>query len=164
MNNTDTFNQWLKDKQKKENDMKKVKQKKEFKKGDVIKCVELSQGKIPRDCFEFLLTYKRFKVVDVNEKMNIYLGYNLLENGNPYYFSPNRFELIDGTAPLKDLNTDENVDDEGEQKSKKTMTGKDFLMSYFDRPVVGLDVDLEDDLPDDGMFDEAEPPSDGLEY
>jgi hypothetical protein len=52
------------------------------------------------DCVDFLLTYKKFRVREVTDKLNIDIGHKL-ENGNPYYFSPNRFELINGVAPLQ---------------------------------------------------------------
>lgn len=76
-------------------------EKKEFKIGDIIKCVDSDPGKLPKDCYEFIMTYKKFKVLDVNGKLNIDLGHRLVENGNPYYFSPNRFELLNGIAPKK---------------------------------------------------------------
>lgn len=81
---------------------KKSKDKKIFKVGDIVKCIDNHAGKnMPPDSIDFLLTYKKFKVKDVNDKLNIDIGHRLAENGNPYYFSPNRFELIDGVAPVK---------------------------------------------------------------
>jgi hypothetical protein len=87
---------------------KKEKDKKIFKIGDWIKCIDTKPSKnMEPECAEFLVTYKKFRVKDVNEKLNIYLGFNLSSNGNPYYFSPNRFELLEGNAPVmkaSDLN------------------------------------------------------------
>lgn len=81
---------------------KKSKDKKIFKVGDIVKCIDNHAGKnMPPDVIDFLLTYKKFKVRDVNDKLNIDIGHKLAENGNPYYYSPNRFELIDGIAPVK---------------------------------------------------------------
>lgn len=81
---------------------KKSKDKKIFKVGDIVKCIDNHAGKnMPPDVIDFLLTYKKFKVRDVNDKLNIDIGHKLAENGNPYYYSPNRFELLDGIAPVK---------------------------------------------------------------
>jgi hypothetical protein len=91
----------IKDDSKKTDSDKKQKTKKFFKKGDIIKCISNDKGKLPEDCHQFLLTYKKFKVIDVNENLNIDIGHRLQENGHPYYFTPDRFELINGTAPLK---------------------------------------------------------------
>jgi hypothetical protein len=82
---------------------KKKKEKKQFKVGDVIKCVDTKKGKLPEECYEFLLTYKKFKVLDVNDKLNIDLGNRLEDTGNPYYYNPNRFELFTGTASTKSM-------------------------------------------------------------
>ena len=79
---------------------KKPKDKKIFKVGDIIVCIDPKPGKLPADCVDFLMTYKKFKVLDVNEKYNIDLGHKLVENDNPYFFSPNRFELMNGIAPV----------------------------------------------------------------
>jgi len=98
---------------------KKPKEKKVFKKGDVVTCIDNSPGKLPPDCAEFLITYKKFKVIDVNDKLNIDLGYKLEETGNPYYFSPNRFELLNGTAPVKIMNSVENEDNIKESPEKE---------------------------------------------
>ncbi len=81
---------------------KKPKDKKIFKVGDKIVCIDPKPSKtMPPDCIDFLVTYKYFKVIDVNDKLNIDIGHRLAENGNPYYFSPNRFELKDGIAPIQ---------------------------------------------------------------
>lgn len=82
---------------------KKKKEKKQFKVGDIVKCVDNKQGKLPEECYEFLLTYKKFKVLDVNDKLNIDLGNRIQETGNPYYYNPNRFELFTGIASTKEL-------------------------------------------------------------
>lgn len=91
------------------------KEKKVFKKGDVVKCIDADLGKLPVDCHEFIMTYKKFKVLDVNDNFNIDLGYRLQENGNPYYFNPKRFELLNGTAPTVIIGKD----DESKSKAKK---------------------------------------------
>jgi len=80
---------------------KKPKEKKVFKIGDVVVCIDTKQGKLPQDCYEFLLTYKKFRVIDINDKLNIDLGHRLAENGNPFFFAPNRFDLLEGKAPVK---------------------------------------------------------------
>lgn len=79
---------------------KKPKDKRMFNVGDIVVCIDNKAGKLTPDCLEFLLTYKKFKVLEVNDKMNIHVGHRL-ENGNPYFFSPNRFELAEGKAPMK---------------------------------------------------------------
>lgn len=96
---------------------KKPKEKKLFKVGDIIKCIDNNPGKMPKDCVQFLLTYKKFKVLDVNEKLNIDIGHRLEENGNPYYFSPNRFELLNGTAPTTVVSKSESKIEESENVS-----------------------------------------------
>lgn len=73
--------------------IEKKKDKKLFKIGDVIVCINTKRGNLPLDCHEFLLTYKKFKVIDISDKLNIDLGYRLAENGNPIFFNSNRFEL-----------------------------------------------------------------------
>jgi hypothetical protein len=75
------------------------KEKKMFKIGDSIKCIDDKPGKLTPDCIDFLMTYKKFKVLDVNDKWNIHIGH-ISVTGKPYYFSPNRFELIEGKAPV----------------------------------------------------------------
>jgi hypothetical protein len=85
---------------------KKIKAKKLFKVGDIIKCIDINPGKLPNDCYEFLSTYKKFKVLDVNDKLNINVGHRLEESGNFYYFNPNRFELLSGTTSIESINDD----------------------------------------------------------
>lgn len=87
---------------------KKPNDKKIFNVGDKIVCIDPSPSKtMPPDCIDFLVTYKYFKVLNVNIKLNIDIGHKLAENGNPYYFSPNRFELKDGIAPIQKAGPEE---------------------------------------------------------
>ena len=79
---------------------KKPKEKRLFKVGDIIKCIDANPGKLPPDCVQFLNTYNSFKVKEVNPQLNIDLGYILESNGHQYFFAPHRFELKKGTAPL----------------------------------------------------------------
>jgi hypothetical protein len=81
---------------------KKPKDKKIFKPGDVV-VVQITdeKGKLPPEAYEFLLTYKYFTVRDVNDKLNVDIGYITPDTHNPFFFTPNRFELKDGTAPIK---------------------------------------------------------------
>lgn len=73
---------------------KKVKEKKKFDIGDILILVNKEKtDKLPTEAKEFLLTYKKFKVLDVKENLNIHIGC-LLDNGNKYYFNPNRFEKM----------------------------------------------------------------------
>lgn len=86
---------------------KKNKEKKIFNIGDIVICIDSKPGKLPPDCVDFLITYKKFKVLDVNDKFNIDLGHRSAESNNPYYFSPNRFELKDGKAPVRIIGAEE---------------------------------------------------------
>jgi len=106
---SDEFNK-QKDKKMDKDDLEKMmkgeikdKEKKVFKVGDEIKCINNKQSKsLPQDAYEYILTFKKFTVIEVNDHLNIDIGHKLA-NGNVYYFSPNRFELIDGTAPTKKI-------------------------------------------------------------
>ena len=86
--------------------------------GDIVVCIDNKTGKLTPDCIEFLLTYKKFKVLVVNDKLNIHVGH-MLENGNPYFFSPNRFELAEGKAPMKRIEPEKK-----EQQQKPEVAGK----------------------------------------
>lgn len=86
-----------------------------FKPGDIVILSNKNKGKLPDEAFDFLLTYKKFKVTEVNDNYNIHVGY-FLENGNIYYFSPNRFELMSGKAPLKIKNSEGLYDDITEEE------------------------------------------------
>jgi hypothetical protein len=82
-----------------------------------------------------MMTYKYFKVIDVNDKLNIDLGHRLADNGNPYYFSPNRFELKDGIAPVKKADGSEEQpvvnDPEVElKKEKKIVDFNGYVTAY----------------------------------
>lgn len=99
---------------------KKPKEKKVFKIGDILICIDNKLTKnIPEECIIFLNTYSYFKVQDVNEKLNIDIGYKLSTNGNPYYFSPNRFELKEGKAPVKRIGSPEEKIQENPDKEVK---------------------------------------------
>lgn len=81
---------------------KKPKDRKIFQPGDIIVVKNLEdKGKLPPDAYEYLLTYKYFKVIEVNEKLSIHIGHITPETHNPFFFSPNRFELKEGIAPVK---------------------------------------------------------------
>lgn len=70
------------------------KEKKKFEIGDILILTNKDKtGKLPEEAKEFLLTYKKFKVIHINEKFNIDIGC-ILNNGNSYYFNPNRFDKI----------------------------------------------------------------------
>lgn len=122
---------------------KKNKEKKIFNVGDIVICIDNKPGKLPQDCVDFLITYKKFKVLDVNDKFNIDIGHKSAESNNPYYFSPNRFELLNGKAPVKVIDSHEN-DEENNTKdiSKKIITqsgnvfkyGKNDYGFYYDYP------------------------------
>jgi len=79
---------------------KKPKEKKVFSVGDVVICLNNKEGKLPPDALDFLLTFKKFKVLQVNDKLNIDVGHKTAE-GNPFFFAPNRFELANGKAPIQ---------------------------------------------------------------
>ena len=98
---------------------KKKVDKKIFKVGDVVTCINIDKKKLPPDCYEFLNTYKKFKVLDVNAKLNIDLGHRLETNGNVYYFSPNRFELLVGKAPTTAVAKEPSVKPLSEVQQKK---------------------------------------------
>jgi hypothetical protein len=73
---------------------KSKKEKKKFEIGDILILTNKDKtGKLPEEAREFLLTYKKFKVIHINEKFNIDIGC-ILNNGNSYYFNPNRFDKI----------------------------------------------------------------------
>mgnify|MGYP001247373173 CR=1 FL=1 len=93
---------------------KKPKDKKIFKVGDVVTCLSTKEGKLPPDAIDFLLTYKKFHVLDVNDKLNIDIGH-ISTSGNPFYFAPNRFELIDGIAPVRKAGEESETDQEGDR-------------------------------------------------
>lgn len=73
---------------------KQKKEKKLFNVGDIIICTNPKSSKLGPEAIEFLLTYKYFKILDVNENKNIHIGY-VNNEGKAFYFSPNRFELRD---------------------------------------------------------------------
>lgn len=74
-----------------EREVKEKKPRKSFKVGDVLMLVDDKQKKLPQEAYDFLMTYGRFDVLEVNEKGNLYLGFD--RNGEKFYFSPNRFDL-----------------------------------------------------------------------
>jgi hypothetical protein len=94
---------------KKANKKSKPKEKKVFKVGDTIICVESEKGKLPQDAYDYILTYKYFVVKDVNDKLNIDIGHITADTHNPFYFGPNRFELKDGKAPTKIIDSEGNI-------------------------------------------------------
>jgi len=117
-------------------DTKKPKDKKMFRPGETIICIDSKPSKtLPEHALEFLLTYKYFTVKDVSDKLNIFIGHVSPDTGQNYYFSPNRFELREGTAPLQkaeedDANTErkiarftkykEELEKEKEEKKRKS--------------------------------------------
>jgi len=66
------------------------KEKTKFKVGDLV--VRVDGGNVSQDCKDFLSTYKWFKILDVNAKGNIDIGYRT-PAGKKFMFSPKRFEL-----------------------------------------------------------------------
>lgn len=93
-----TFNPDIESKKDKPNEINKEKktkkEKKKFEIGDILILTNKDKtGKLPEEAKEFLLTYKKFKVIHINEKFNIDIGC-ILNNGNSYYFNPNRFDKI----------------------------------------------------------------------
>lgn len=91
-----------------------------FKVGDWVKCINPKPTKKMTenpDCIEYLTVYKKFKVLEVTEKHNIDIGHRLEKNGNPYYYSPNRFELLNGTAPT--ITVEPTKEEEGKEGSGK---------------------------------------------
>ena len=84
---------------------KKKKEKKIFNVGDIITIIERKQGKLPQDAYEFLLTYNKFTVKEINDHNNLYLGFDRIgddsEKMEKYFFNSNRFEL------KKDIKNDE---------------------------------------------------------
>lgn len=93
-----TFNPDIESKKDEPNELDKEKktkkEKKKFEIGDnLILTNKDKTGKLPEEAKEFLLTYKKFKVIHINEKFNIDIGC-ILNNGNSYYFNPNRFDKI----------------------------------------------------------------------
>jgi alanyl-tRNA synthetase len=71
------------------------KKRKTFQEGDVVVVVKPGQGKLPLEAWEFLRTYKRFKVLSLNENGKINLGCHVTRDGvsKLYFFSTKRFEL-----------------------------------------------------------------------
>lgn len=88
-------------KEKKEKPIKEKPPKKVFKVGDIVILVKKEQKKLPDDAYEFLLTYSKFEVKEVNENGNLYLGFD--RNGEHFMFAPNRFELkpLDKSKPIE---------------------------------------------------------------
>lgn len=107
---------------------KKLIYRKIFKPGDIVILTIKNKGKLKYDSYEFLMTYKKFKVIEVNDNFNVHIGY-FLDDGNIYYFSPNRFELIYGKAPLKMKNDDGVYVDTTEEEIKAI---KDSMKSNED--------------------------------
>jgi len=81
----------------KEQPKKEKKPKKIFNVGDVLTLKKTKQGKLPDEAYDFLMTYGRFDVIEVNENGNLYLGFD--RNGEKFFFNSNRFEL---RAPNKE--------------------------------------------------------------
>jgi hypothetical protein len=79
---------------------KEEKSHKEFYPGDILVLVDNKPSrKVPQDAWDFLMTYKEFKVRKINDKGQLDLGC-LISKNTPeggvekrYMFSPNRFEL-----------------------------------------------------------------------
>jgi hypothetical protein len=79
----------------KQKEMKKEKkEKKVFSVGDVVVCINDKAGKLPPDAVEYLRTFKKFTILDINGALNIDIGYKT-SDGKTFYYSPNRFELKD---------------------------------------------------------------------
>jgi hypothetical protein len=100
---------------------KKPKDKKIFKVGDKIICIDFKPSKNMEPwCIEFLQTYKYYTVKDVKENLNIDVGLISPASGQAYFFSPNRFELREGKAPIKKAETGEVVEGGTEMKKEET--------------------------------------------
>lgn len=76
---------------------------KHFEVGDVIVLVDTKKSnKLPMDAYDFLMTYKKFTVIKVNDKGKLDLGCHISKNEPDgtgvekiFTFFPNRFELED---------------------------------------------------------------------
>jgi len=80
----------------------KDKEQKKFEIGDVLLLTDKNpSSKMPPDANDFLLTYKTFTVIGVNDNGKLNLGCRISKNENGkgvekiYMFSPNRFDLKD---------------------------------------------------------------------
>jgi len=82
---------------------KEPKPRKVFKVGDVLVMTNVKQKKLPNDAYEFLTTYGKFTVKEVNENGSLYLGYDRISDEThvmeKYWFSPNRFDLKTDKEP-----------------------------------------------------------------
>ncbi len=111
----------------------KEREKKVFQVGDVVRCLDPKGKKLPETCVEFLMTFTKFKVTAVNDNLNIDIG--AIKEGEPYFFSPNRFELLNGTAPTRKIGGKEGSEEvekeplESEDKTKENygIFGRKFL-------------------------------------
>lgn len=110
----------------------KPREKKIFNIGDTIVCIETKQGKLPQDAYEYLLTYKYFTVLDVNDKLNIDIGHITVDTHNPFFFGPNRFELKEGTAPKKIVGEEDSKVEDDKKVFKDAL--KDILPDIPDEP------------------------------
>jgi len=76
---------------------------KHFEVGDVILLIDTKKSnKLPMDAYDFLMTFKKFTVIKVNDKGKLDLGCHISKNEPDgtgvekiYMFAPNRFELED---------------------------------------------------------------------
>lgn len=111
---------------------KQKKEKKLFNVGDIVICVNPKSAKLNQDAIEFLLTYKYFKILDVNENKNIDIGY-INNEGKNFYFSPNRFELRDKPKVEKEpVENKSSVQETNPQQEKSQIkTKSDPFGSYW---------------------------------
>lgn len=97
---------------------KKPKEEKKFNAGDDLILVNDKQSsKMPQDAYDFLMTFKTFTVLSINDKGKINLGCRISKNENGvgvekiYMFSTDRFELKNPPAKteIAAVSTDEPV-------------------------------------------------------
>lgn len=98
------FTEFLKDKLvKKINEAAQPKKEiKHFEVGDVILLVNTKKLGLPMDAYDFLMTFKKFTVIKVNDKGKLDIGCYISKNEldgtgvkKVYMFVPSRFELED---------------------------------------------------------------------
>ncbi len=133
---TKAHNDWKKEHGDKK---KKPKDKKIFNVGDIVTCIDNKPGKLAADCVDFLITYKKFKVLRVNDKLNIDLGHISSDTHEPFLFSPNRFELLNGTAPVKKAEEEKKVEEKPTAKKSGIKPLSDYIESIEEKEVADYD-------------------------
>jgi len=98
------------------------KEKKVFQVGDiVVRMQSADMGKLRPDVADFLRTYRYFKILEINDKKNIDIGY--IGPEGRFWFSPNKFELRD-KPKVDDVKKEINDIEKIENELKKVVSSK----------------------------------------